>query len=222
MKLPKLLAAVAAAASLVLAPQPANAAAAPCTVTANLPARISIDRSDKVVPVSLSGCVGRLAYASAYVYGPSGTVDILIWNGTRTDYLRLYDWDVRPGTYQTTDGFGYEPNYDRVAWHYTTTTIKFGTFAGIAASRSGSTTLITVAAKRYDPASDGYVGYPNIVMGIQTAPTSSGPWRQATYVKVGAGSRATVGARVAAGQYYRSYFGDGPSFFGSMSAVVRA
>lgn len=224
MKLTKLLSAALLTASLLWSTQTvaAAAAAAPCTVTANLPARISIDRPDKVVPVYLAGCAGRLSFASAQLYGASGTIDYLLWDGSRTDYLDLYDWNTKPGVYQTTAGDGYDTEDEPVAWHYTATTIKFAGLAGIAASRSGTTTVVTVAAKRYDAASSGYVGYPYLVMGIQTASTASGPWRVATYVRVGAGSRATVGVAAAPGQYYRSYFGDGPSFFGATSAVVRA
>ena len=70
-----------AAASTVAETRTAAAAAA-CTVTAKLPARIAIDRPNKIVPVTLSGCEGRSSWAYADLYGPAGSIDYLSWDGT--------------------------------------------------------------------------------------------------------------------------------------------
>ena len=218
-----LVAAIVLAVPLVVALNAAQASAAPaaaaCQVRANLPSRIAIDRDSVVVPVSLSGCAGTLEWAAADVYGPSGIAGSLFWNGSRTEYLDVYS-DIVPGSYRTIDGNGYTQASDPVGWQYTSTTVKFGTRAGIAVSRRGSTVSITVASYRF-AAYSGFVGYGNHVVGIQHSLSPYGPWSTISYAKVNSAGRVTVSKTAPAARYYRAFFGDTGSFFGSYSGAVR-
>ncbi|MTD14672.1 hypothetical protein GIS00_12035 [Nakamurella sp. YIM 132087] len=82
-----------------------------------------MDRPNKLVPVTLSGCEGYFEYAAADLYVPAGTIDFLFWDGVRTEYADIYDWEIRPGVYSTADGNGYA--HDRtLRWQYTNSTIK--------------------------------------------------------------------------------------------------
>jgi hypothetical protein len=195
------------------------AAAAACTVRANLPARIGVDRDTVLAPVTLSGCEGKLYWAAASVYGASGVVDNLYWEGSRTQYVHVYS-DIKPGTYRTIDGSGYTPSGDPIGWQYTSTTIKFSTRTGIAVSRSGSTVNITVATYRF-AAYQGFIGYGNHVVAVQHSLTANGPWTTIAYAKVNAAGRVTIRRTASAPRYYRAYFGDSGSFFGSYSGAVR-
>lgn len=201
---------------------PVAAADPVCTVTANLPARIAVDRPDKLVPVRLTGCEGYLNYAAASLYGPAGTIDFLFWDGVRVEYATVYDYEIRPGVYSTADGNGYATDRT-LQWRYTSTTIKFATGAGVAASRvAGGRTTVTVLAKRYSADSNSLIAYGNRVVGVQTATSAAGPWTTVGYVKVGASARASLTVAAPAGRYYRSFFGDTGSFFGAVSPAVRA
>ncbi|MTD14254.1 hypothetical protein GIS00_09875 [Nakamurella sp. YIM 132087] len=204
--------------ALSTGPVPAAAPEPACVAHALLPTRIPVDRQERIVSVRLSGCEGYLRYAGASVTGPSDIIDYLEWDNVRTTQLHVYDTIV-PGSYRTVDGWGMTKDGDVILFESTSTVIKFATFAGVAVSRSGGIDRVTVAAKRY-AALDGFIAYPNRVVGIQSAPSATGPWTNAGFVKVGATGRATLGVRADPGRFYRSYFGETGSFFSAQSVAA--
>jgi hypothetical protein len=198
----------------------AAGAAAACQVRANLPGRIGIDRDTVVVPVSLAGCEGVLSEADAAVYGPPGVTDYLSWQASRTAYLRLDTFQVTPGSYRTIEGNGYTQSFDPVDWQYTSTTVKFSTRTGVSLVRRGSTVDIAVATYRF-AAYSGFVGYGSHVVGVQHSLSPDGPWTTISYARVGPAGRVTIRKTAPGVRYYRAYFGDSGSFFGSYSGAVR-
>ena len=209
------------AAALTVVETRTAAAAGFCTVTAKLPARIAIDRWNKIVPVTLSGCEGRLDWAYADLDGPAGSIDFLSWDGTRTEHANIYDWDVKPGVYRTIDGGGYTADYDSIGWKYTATTIKFASTMGITAKRTAGTATVSVLIKRYDAGSSRLIPYANRVVGIQSASSPHGPWTTVGYAKASAAGRATLNIRATGAKYYRGWTGDSGSFFGTTSPTIR-
>jgi hypothetical protein len=198
-----------------------TASAAPCAYFADLPAKVSIDRASVQVPVVLRGCEGMFGYADANVYGPPGVVDFLFWDGGRTDYWTAYDFQTRPGVYNTNDGSGYTSDYSAAAWRGDTTTVKFGTRAGVSATRSGSRVTITATASRYSAGAGTFVPYANRVIAIQHCLTNVSGCSVLAYAKTDGAGRARITVSAPATRYYRVTFGDTTSFWGATSARYR-
>ncbi|MTD14255.1 hypothetical protein GIS00_09880 [Nakamurella sp. YIM 132087] len=221
-KLPVALAAMALAA-LTSVVGAGSAAAAPekfaCTVQANFPERVVVSTDTTAVPVTLTGCYGHLRYTSSDVINPKGTVQRLIFDGVRTETLMIYPWDG-PGTYRTTNAWGVTKDSKPIAWNWTQTVVKYNAWAGVAATRSGDKTTVTVAAKRFS-AYQGLIAYPNRVVGIQSAPSATGPWKNIGYVTVGPVGRATKVFEAEPDQFYRSFFGETGSFVSAVSRPVQ-
>lgn len=218
-RLGALAASVLFAAGLGVATAPAASAA--CEYFADLPSRISIDRPLVRIAVPLRGCEGVFDYASADVYGPDGLSDILIYDGARTDYWYLYDWE-RPGVYDTLDGDGWTVDDQAVTWRGDTSVVKFGAWAGISAARSGSRVTLTAQASRYDATSERFIGYGNRVIAIQHCLTHTSSCSTLAYARTNSAGRATITVTAPALRSYRVTFGESSSFWGATSARIRA
>ncbi|MTD15467.1 hypothetical protein GIS00_16145 [Nakamurella sp. YIM 132087] len=202
------------------APVPAASVALPtCAVTAQFPARLSIRADVTQLPVRLTGCEGRFEWATVDLSGPSPLVAQIIWNRTRVATATIGTWDLRPGVYATSGGYGHTNDAWLLRWKHSTTTIKYASYAGTAASRTSGVTSVTVDARRF-AAGKGFIAYANRVVGVQSAPSAAGPWTTAGYVQVAANGKALFRTTSGA-QYFRTWFGDSPSFFGATSAPAK-
>jgi hypothetical protein len=197
------------------------ASAAPCEYFADLPARVSIDRPSVQVPVVLRGCDGIADYASASVFGPRGSVEFLIWDAGRTDYWTLYDWYETPGTYNTNDGDGYVTGYVPAAWRGDTTVVKYGSWAGISASRVGTRVTLSAYVTRYNPAGNNFVPYGNRVIAFQHCLTDVSGCSTLAYAVTNSAGRATITVNAPALRSYRVTYGDSTQFWGATSARAR-
>jgi hypothetical protein len=200
----------------------APAASAACEYFGDLPSRVSIDRPEVRVAVPLRGCEGSLDWASAYVYGPAGLNDVLMWDGTRTAYWYAYDYDTPPGVYDTADGEGYTTDDQTPTWRGDTTVVKFATWSGASATRSGSRVTISAQATRYDGASNKFIPFGNRVIAIDTCVSATGSCSVLAYANTNSAGRASITVTAPSAGYYRMRFGESPSFWGSTSARVRA
>jgi len=183
-----------------------------------------VNRGTTVVPVTLSGCSGTLDYAYASLYGASGVLDMLWWEGTRTDYLHVYDWDVRPGTYRFTDGGGYTKNYDGIGWSYTSTVIKYGATISVSPTRSNGVTSIPVTVKRYDPneySNNGLVPFTGKLVAVYSSTSATGPWSKVGVITTSSAGKATLKIKTSGARYYRAVTSDSAKVFGTKSAVRR-
>jgi hypothetical protein len=208
-------------AGIGVAAAPAASAATTCEYFADLPSRISIDRPSVRVAVPLRGCEGYFDYASADVYGPAGWDDILIWDGTRTDYWYLYDW-TKAGVYDTSDGGGWTTDQTDQAWRGDTTVVKFATWSGATATRSGSRVTISGLATRYDGASNKFIPFGNRVIAFESCLSPTGSCSVLGYAMTNSVGRASITVTDSSRKYYRMRFGESPSFWGSNSARVSA
>ncbi|MCW2636241.1 MAG: hypothetical protein JWQ99_2608 [Blastococcus sp.] len=209
-------------AGLGVATAPTASAATTCEYFADLPARVSIDRPEVRVAVPVRGCEGYMDYASADVYGPAGFHDILIWDGTRTDYWYLYDWDTPPGVYDTNDGHGYTQDMTQQPWRADTTVVKFATQAGVSATRSGGRVTINALATRYDGGSNKFIPFANRVVAIDQCLTPTSSCSVLAYAVTNAAGRASVTVNAPALRSYQVRYGESSSFWGSTSTRVRA
>jgi hypothetical protein len=209
------------AAGLGVATAPA-ASAAPCVYSADLPARVSIDRPSVQIAVPLRGCEGWFDWASATVYGPAGNVGFLYWNAGRTEYWTAYDWRVTPGVYNTNDGDGYTSDLQPAAWQGDTTTVKFATRSGVSATRSGSQVTVNALATRYDAGSSKFIPFGNRVIAIEHCLTQTSGCSVLAYAKTNSAGRATITVNAPALRSYRVTYGESGSFWGATSTRVRA
>jgi hypothetical protein len=200
----------------------ASAAGVACTVKANLPSRIVINRSTTTVKVPLTGCNGSFEYADARVSGGSGMLDYLLYDNTRTAYLTVYDWDVQPGTYRTTDGWGYTHSASDIGWAYTSTVIKFGASITVSPKRFNGVATVPVAVKRYDGNAGGYVPFAAKLVAIYSAPSSVGPWKKVGVVRTNSSGKGTLSYHSSSLRYYQARTSDSTKVFGTKSAVRKA
>jgi hypothetical protein len=208
-------------AGLGVATAPAAAAAPYCEYFADLPAKVSIDRPSVRVAVPLRGCEGTADYASADVYGPAGLNDILIWDGTRTDYWYLYDWDTPPGVYDTHDGGGWTQDLEDQAWRGDTTVVKYGSWAGISATRVGTRVTLSAYVTRYNPSGNNFVPYGGRVIAFQHCLTDVSGCSTLAYAVTNSAGRATITVNAPALRSYRVTYGDSTQFWGATSARAR-
>jgi hypothetical protein len=207
-------------AGLGVATAPTASAAPTCEYFTDLPARVTIDRPTVRVPLTLQGCAGYLDWAAADVYGPAGLNDIVMWDGVRTEYWYLYDWDTLPGVYDTNDGTGYATGGLDATWRGDSTVVRYGTRAGVSAARSGNRVTVTAAATRYSSSTSTHIPYGNRVVAIQHCLTQTGACSVAAYATTNAAGRATVTLNAPAARWYRVTFGDTGSFWGATSGRV--
>jgi hypothetical protein len=209
-------------AGLGVAAAPSASAATTCEYFGDLPAKVSIDRPELRIAVPLRGCEGSMEYASAYLYGPAGMNDVLIWDGTRTAYWYAYDFDTPPGVYDTDDGGGWTVDQTDQAWRGDRSTVKFASRSAVSATRSGSRVSITATATRYDAGTSRFIPFANRVIAIDHCLYSTGSCSTLAYAKTNSAGRATITVSAPAARYYQMRFGESGSFWGSTSSRVRA
>jgi hypothetical protein len=215
-----------AAALVALQPATANAkpvtraAAAGCSVRADMPARVSVRYPVQKFAIPLSGCAGVLSWAGADIYRTGDLQPGLFYDGTRTDYWDVYDFNVHPGNYCTTDGSGATTAGDPITWSYDCTALKFATSAGLSVARSGSRVTLGLAVWRYDSASESFVRYAGATVTLQHRIPGSANWSTLGTVKLNAAGRATVVKTAGARRDYRILVSDTGSFWGGPSPTV--
>jgi hypothetical protein len=209
-------------AGLGVATAPTASAATTCEYFADLPARVSIDRPSVRVAVPLRGCEGYMDWAGADVYGPAGLNDVLMYEGTRTDYWYLYDYDTRPGVYDTNDGVGYTVDSTSQSWRGDTSVVKFASRSGVSAARSGSRVTINALATRYDGASHKFIPFGNRVIAFEHCLSQTGSCSVLAYARTNSAGRASITVTQPSLRYYQMRFGESSSFWGSVSPRVRA
>jgi hypothetical protein len=197
-----------------------SAAAASCTVRADMPARVSVRYPVQKFAVPLSGCAGLLSIAGADVYKTGDIDDFLLYNGSRTDYWDVYDFDVSPGTYCTTDGDGITTGGEPIAWTYDCTPLKFATSAGLSVSRKGANVTLSLAVWRYDSASESFIRYAGATVTIQHRVPGSTYWSTLGTAKMNAAGRASLVKSAPARRDYRIVLSDTASFWGGPSPTV--
>jgi hypothetical protein len=148
------------------------AAADDCYTYVNLPDKVSMDRPELEIRVSLvDSCYASYAYF--YIYGPQGEYTSLYYdpayNGA-TDYWWIDTWFTQPGLYSTpladTDGIAYDNK----------SMVKFGSKAGLTAKRSGNKVNLTACASYYHGFRDAFVPWQGNKATIQQQ-TKDGQWR---------------------------------------------
>ncbi len=224
-----LLAAALGAAGLVTAAVPASAApvaaaAAPCSVTTGGPARVSIDRAEQTVPVTLrTTCVG-LTSANVYVVDPRGDdIDVAEWDPA-TDgavYPLAIFGDDLPGTYRTDELF-VEPESTEVTATYGRTVAKFGSKAGLTAARSGSSVTLTACASYYNGRRDAFVPWSAHKVTLQKLGADGRTWEFVRTVGTNARGCAVHTVQSAAAGTYRATTYETYQIFSRTSPSVRA
>ena len=201
-------------AGLGVAAAPTASAETACQYFADLPAKVSVDRPELRFAVPLRGCEGYMDWAGANVYGPQGLNDMLLYDGTRTDYWYVYDWDTPPGVYDTADGDGYTLDGTEQPWRGDTSIVKFASRSGVSATRSGSRVTINALATRYDAASSKFIPFGNRVIAFEHCLRSTGSCSVLAYAKTNSVGRASITVSAPAARYYQMRFGESPWFLG--------
>lgn len=193
-----------------------------CTARADLPARVVVDRAYQAVPAVFRTTCAAPAYASVYLFGPHGMEDVFLYDPARigaADTWDVYDW-VRPGTYRTRDGWGYlQGGVDHpMRMRYEAVSVRFGSRAGIAAVRSGSTVTVTAGGRRYHPGHRRYVPWNALARIDSKAP--GGRWTYVKTVDLGADGLASARLSAPTWRYFRVRLGDTAKVWGARTGAV--
>jgi hypothetical protein len=131
-------------------------AAGSCSASARLPARVAIDRSDVLVTAPVvTNCSNYLA--SAYLNGPSGSLDYLVYDDTTpTQTIDFYASFDKIGAYSTVFDTGYSAGgAGGVTWTSSSITYKYATWSYIASSRAGTAVYINTLIHQYSNSYNG-------------------------------------------------------------------
>lgn len=212
-----------AASAAPAAPAVSTTAAAACTATAGLPARVSIDRAVQQVPVSLrTTCTAD--FADAYLVGPREQIyDVAEWEAPLD--RAVYRWDVYgditvPGTYRTAE----IELYDAPAGLTTKdarTVAKFGSKAGLTGTRAGTQVRLTACASYYNGRRDAFVPWSAHKATIQKLGADGRTWDFVRTVGTNSSGCATYTLTAAAAATYRVTTYETYQIFSRTSPSVR-
>lgn len=184
--------------------------------------KVAITSPYREVPVRLGpNCASAgVDYASWDAYHPTqGFQDIVIFDGTTTDIVDLYDfaslgrWTWRPNGAS-------DPYYNDVAQNQPTTDVRLGSRAPLAVTRSGSTVRVTTKPTRYAYSVRAFVPWTGVRGTVQYRTSSTAPWVGLKYVyptSTGASFTYTTNAV----RDYRVVYPDATHIWGATSPVVR-
>lgn len=216
--------AITAAAGLVGAHSTPAAATAACTLKGSLPSKVVINKSNVTFYSTLRGsgnCKpsgGEFDGADAYLDGPNGTEDIPMWDSIGQTYrFDFYAYEGHPGTYTLRDGeaFIWTADYDAVPvyWTSTKTSIRYGSKASVATTRSGRRVTISGTAKRYTTY-EGYKPYKTTVY-LQRRTKSSKTYKAYKTLKTNASGKVSYSYNNRARYYYRLVIKDTAGVWGA-------
>jgi hypothetical protein len=199
------------AGSLVLA-TPATAAAPPkpaaggCSLV--IPSRVAIASPYRGITASLaSNCAAAgTVYASWDAYHPTaGLQTVLIFDGTNRDVWNLYDFEPL-GRWTWRPSLAYDANYDEVAQNTTYTDIKFGSWAGLTATRSGQRVTLSTSIAWYSPSYRRYIPWSGAAGQLQYRVKGSTTWHALAGVRANSAGKHTYSRNWGAALEYRVYF----------------
>jgi hypothetical protein len=196
-------------------------ATAACAVRADMPARVSVRYPVQKFAVPLSGCEGRLDFASAQIYKTGDIDDYLFYDTSRVDYWDVYDFSVRPGTYCTIEGTGFTTDAQDISWTQDCSPLRFATSAGLTVARKGSNVTLGLAVWRYDAASSSFIRYSGATVTVQHRVPGSAYWSTLATVRMNSAGRASLLKSAPARRDYRIVVPDtSASFWGGPSPTV--
>jgi hypothetical protein len=223
MRLTSWLAAVGMVATgLVTTAQPAAATGA-CSLY--VPSRIAVAQHYRAIGVRLgSNCVAAgVSWANWDGYHPTqGLEEILIFDGSTTEYWDLYDWDAPLGRWTWRPEGAYKSNFEDV-YQYGPyyTDVRLASYGRATATRSGSKVNVRSVAMRYWTAESRFIGWAGARGQLQYRVPGTTIWRGLKEVysySNGAYSYTYTTNQV---RDYRVVLYDYSTIWGSTSPVVR-
>jgi hypothetical protein len=210
----------AAAATLTFtAPLPASAAGS-CSV--KTPSRWTISSPFKTAAISLAADCSAGTNAVWEAYSSQGWENGLIYEGTRSEYLDMYDdlatlgrWTWRP------EGCFSADFTEECTQNTRTMDVRLGGWSGLTATRSGSQVTLTTSAARYAYSVDRFVPWTNVRGTVQYKAPTATTWTGLKYVYPGSNGRYTFTYSSASTRDYRVIFPDTSVIWGHTSATVR-
>lgn len=206
-----------AATLTVTAGAPASAAG---TCSVNIPSRWTISSPYKSIDATLAGNCAPGTQAAWDGFSSQGYEYSLIFDGTRSDLLDVYDddtlgrWTWRPGDCVSADTTACTQNTR-------TMDVKVGSWTGLTVTRSGSSVTVTAAAARYSASAGRFVPWAGARGTVQYKAPTATTWTPLKFVNPGSTGRTTFTHTSASPRDYRVIFVDTPVIWGQTSATVR-
>ena len=206
------------AALAVSAAAPASAAA---TCSVNAPTRWTISSPFKTTNISLGSDCAAGTHAAWEAVASSGTVDALVYDGTRTEPFDVYDDDpLGRWTWRPADCFSADFS-EQCTQNTRTMDVRLGGWSGLTATRSGSKVTLTTSAARYAYSVDKFVPWTNVRGTVQYKSPTSTTWTSLKYVYPASNGRYTFAYTSSSTRDYRVVFPDTTLIWGHTSATLR-
>lgn len=210
---------------------PAAAKRADCTVTIQSPGKVKIGALHNKYAYKLSGCGNPGVYVAVAELDNSGGHfwDALGWNKANSNSVIDFRGSDYPpvGKYRIKGNNGSTCNEDPSigckeageeihTWGpLPTTDVRYGTMAGIATSRHGSTVKITALLRRFTGTK--YVPYVNRLLAFQRYNPSTKTWGTVGYGHTSSAGRVSGVIKAPSKATYRIRVTDATSYWGSAS-----
>ncbi|GAB3876810.1 hypothetical protein [Terrabacter terrigena] len=217
------LAAVSAVAALAatLAVSSAAPASAAGTCSINTPTRWTISSPFKTMTLSLASNCATGTHAAWEAVAGSGPVDLVVFDGTRTEPFDMFDddplgrWTWRPLACK-------DAALVEVCTQNTRTMdVRLGGWSGLTATRSGSKVTLTTSAARYAYSVHKFVPWTGVRGTVQYKAPTATTWTSFKYVYPASNGRYSFTYSMASVRDYRVVFSDTSVVWGHTSATVR-
>ena len=197
-------------------------AAAAGTCSIRMSSKLTVDKPYKQFPAQLAtDCDSSgVDYASwdirhAY-YGPD---DILIFDsGDTATTWDVYDWD-HTGTYYVEPSSAYDADYTDLEQNTLTVSVRFGSRATLATSRSGAYVTLTSKASKYTPSAEGFRPWRAKAVSFSFRTCTSCAWKHLATPKTNKNGVATYRVRAAKARDYRAVTASASTVWRRTSAV---
>ena len=218
------LAAVSAVAALAstLAISSAAPASAAGTCSVNTPTRWTISSPFKTAAISLAGDCATGTHASWDAYAANGLEDFLDYDGTRTEYLDVYDDYATLGRWTWRPGGCFNADFTAECTQNTRTMdVRLGSWSGLTATRSGSRVTLATSTARYAYTVDKFVPWTNVRGTLQYKAPTGTTWTSLKYVYPASNGRFSYTYTTTSTRDYRVVFPDASVIWGHTSATAR-
>lgn len=193
-----------------------SGADASCRVSVKLPSKVVINRSYREYKVTLVDPCKKVDWAYTDLYGPDGMQDMFWFEDNTRDYWDVYDWNTPRGNYKTRQTMAYDKHGDKLPVQETKSKVKYGTKAGLTASRKGSNVTLKASAYYYRPSYGEFRAWNASKATLQYK--SGSTWVNLKKVSLKSG-KATVTVKESKTRSYRLVLGEDSARWGKTSVT---
>ena len=186
-----------------------------------VPRAVRVVQPDQAIPVSVTGGCALRPGPQAEWYSSRGYGESIVFDNTKRTYWSMND-QAKLG-FRTWYGEGaFDPSTgDNYSANKPITDVKVGSWAGLHATKSGSTLTLNVRAVRYATSYHRNIPWAGEVGHVQYKSAAGNTWYVGQQVTIGSDGNATTTVTSDGMTDYRVVFGDQDYIWGATSPTVQ-